>query len=118
MSHWADQYVGLPAEGRRPCWLLVRRVWIEQLGFFMPSYQSGIRVVSAIHEGSQQFTQVSEEAEFDAVICNDYGRKEQHIGVVVKKGLVLHNHIGESSRIEDIRSLQVSRIMRGPWDAR
>ncbi len=117
MSHWADQYVGLPAEGERPCWALVRRVWIEQLGFFMPSYQAGIRVKDAIEEGSQLFRQVKEEEEYDAVLCRSFGISEAHIGVVVKKGLVLHNHINETSRIDQIKTMQVTRIMRGPWNA-
>lgn len=127
MTHWADKYVGLPAEGRRPCWLLVRKVWADRLGFEMPRYDELQNPEFAIRTGEKTFREVpkNQAQEFDAVVMSIPARSrsgkfvplEAHIGVVVSAGLVLHVEEGGRSMIEPIKSLHVSRVMRGPWGA-
>lgn len=127
MSHWADQYVGLPAQGLRPCWALVRKVWIERLDYWMPSFDGEDDPERAVAAGAQSFVPVAvgQEREFDAVMMNvpmrdkgaahGFRSAETHIGVVVSPGLVLHVEKGKTSVIDGMKALQVSRILRGPW---
>lgn len=125
--HWADQYVGLPPEGRDPCWLLVRRVWAEQCGQALPRFDD---VEDPEREFQAQalrrgFVNVARHGErpFDAVLMNETVRDRdggfrsavQHIGVVVRPGLLLHVKRGELSCIETLRSQAVARIVRPPW---
>lgn len=120
MSHWADDYVGRPGEGERPCWLLVRHVWAERTGLVFPLYEYGDEV-ETIQREAARFVEVQpgEERELDAALMSSpvktatgWERAEIHIGVVVTKGLVLHVHRGELSRIDPLRKLGVTRIMR------
>lgn len=125
MTHWADQYVGLPATGKWPCWHLVRKVWRDELNFKLPSFEEQQLPEDAIHLGDRTFVPVMPGAHqpFDAVMmyiprqnANGFYRKvEAHIGVIVKDSLVLHVHLGAHSCIEPLRELSVSRIIRGPW---
>lgn len=125
MTHWADSYVGLPAEGRWPCWQLVRSVWEKQLGFILPTFDELNSKSEAIRIGSSKFSpiRIGDEKEYDAVMINvpvkvglkSWRNEEAHIGVVVKPGLVLHVHEKEHSKIESILGQSVSRIIRGPW---
>lgn len=124
--HWADAYVGRPASGARPCWELVRRVWIDRLGFVMPSFDEHDKE-AAVRLGAEKFTAVTlgQEQELDAVMmrvpmrdragATGFRHAETHIGVVVSRGLVLHVEQGRTAVVEPIRSQQVSRILRGPW---
>lgn len=126
MTHWADQYVGLPPEGAWPCWALVRKVWMERIGFFMPSFD-GQEKETAVRLGSEKFHQVAvgDEQELDAVLIwvpkrdasadTGFRNAETHIGVVAAKGLVLHVEQGRASVIEPIKRVKVSRVLRGPW---
>ena len=125
-GHWADAYVGRPAAGPRPCWALVRQVWIDRLGFTMPAFDAETEE-QAVALGAQAFTEVprGQEQELDAVMMKvpmrdraslaGFRHAETHIGVVVAKGLVLHVERDSAAMIEDLRSLKVSRILRGPW---
>lgn len=119
-GHWADRYVGLPAKGRWPCWALVRLVWLERLGFVMPSFEDLYDKHEAVRIGAQAFRQVpvSEAQEMDAVMMDVPGVRgaDPHIGVVVKRGLVLHVELDRSSVIEPLRELRPRRILRGPWE--
>lgn len=129
-GHWADQYVGRPASGRRPCWQLVRQVWADRIGFHMPSFERD-DAEKAVEIGSQAFTAVAigEEKELDAVMmmvpmrdkasASGFRAAETHVGVIVSKGLVLHVEQGGTAKIDSIKSkgLKISRILRGPWGA-
>lgn len=122
---WSDQYVGLPAVGFRPCWMLVRQVWHEQKRFLLPSYDELDNPQEAVNLGEAGFTPVAQgkETDFDAVLMKEpvkikgkvFSKLESHIGVVAAPGLVLHVHEGEYSKVTRISELQVSRILRGPW---
>ena len=124
-GHWADKYVGLPAEGRWPCWSLVRQVWQNELGFVLPTFEEQAMPEDAIAIGHRDFVPVMPGAHqpFDAVMMyvpratrvGSYRRVEAHIGVIVKDSKVLHVHLGCTSSIDPLRELGVSRIIRGPW---
>jgi hypothetical protein len=128
-GHWADRYVGLPAQGKRPCWQLVRQVWIDRLGFEMPSFEDERDSERAVAIGSQTFTAVprGQEKELDAVMVYvpmrdksspaGFRNAETHVGVIVAPGLVLHVEQDRTAVIEPIKRLKVSRILRGPWGA-
>lgn len=125
-GHWADAYVGRPAVGSKPCWALVRQVWIDRLGFTMPAFESETEE-EAVALGSSAFSEVprGQEKELDAVMMKVPMRDrrspaglrhaETHIGVVVAPGLVLHVERERTAVIERLRDLKVSRILRGPW---
>lgn len=122
-GHWADSYVGRPAEGARPCWNLVRQVWIDRLGFTLPRYDD-TDPSGAIAGNEHAFRAVPRgaEEECDAVMMivpvrrnGGFWPAEAHIGVVVAKGLVLHVEEGATAVVEPLKSLRVSRVMRGPW---
>jgi hypothetical protein len=125
MTHWADKYVGLPAQGKWPCWQLVRSVWVKELDFNLPSFEEQDLPEGAIALGDREFHRVSPGSHqpFDAVMMytprlkklGGYGKVEAHIGIIVKDDLVLHVHIGYTSSIESLKGLAVSRIIRGPW---
>lgn len=125
MTHWADKYVGLPCEGKWPCWNLVRKVWKNELKFILPTYEDQELPEEAIALGERKFVQVMPGAHqpFDAVMMfiprlnstGFYRKVEAHIGVIVKDDLVLHIHLGCHSSLESIKNLSVSRVIRGPW---
>lgn len=128
-GHWADAYVGRPAMGRRPCWRLVRQVWANHLGFVMPSFDEQDSDEQAVALGAATFraVPVGEEREFDAVMMmvpmrdRTVGPRgcrsvETHIGVVAARGLVLHVEQGRTARVDALKGLQVSRLLRGPWE--
>lgn len=120
MAHWADKYVGMPAEGDHPCWLLVRRVWIEQIGFFMPRFDDCSEPWAEVTEQSKKFIPIpeAESREFDAVIMNGTSRHRFHIGVIASPGLVLHVHEEETARVDKLKSLHPKQILRGAWSSR
>lgn len=123
-GHWADRYVGRPAEGARPCWLLVRQVWADQLGFEMPRFDEVDDPMAAIDIGARAFTEVApaEAREFDAVLTRVPGQRvapglgiAPHIGVIASKKLMLHVELAGVAVVEPLRSFKVMRILRGPW---
>lgn len=125
MGHWADRYVGLPAEGKRPCWMLVRQIWHEQLRFLLPRYDEFDNPQEAISLNEEGFVAVpiGLEQAYDIALMKEpikvkgkvHHHLESHVGIVAARGLVLHVHEGEFSRITPIKDLSVSRIFRGPW---
>lgn len=125
MSHWADKYVGLPAQGFRPCWKLVRQVWKEQKNFVLPSFDEIENPQEVVDIGSLNFTEVplGQEQMCDAALMREptkvagkiHCKLESHIGVFVAPGLILHVHEGEFSRVTRASELVISRIIRGPW---
>lgn len=119
MGHWADEYVGLPAEEPNPCWLLVRRVLIDMTGLNFPAYDhAGPEAVARETQGCI-VVQEGEERPLDIAIMNTevrrgmgWERAPAHMGIVVGKGQVLHVHRGGTSRIDELRRLGVARLLR------
>ena len=121
MGHWADEYVGLPAEEPHPCWLLVRRVLIDMTGLAFPAFDSlpATADIVARETAGCIIVQEGEERPLDIAIMNTEVRRGMgwawlpaHMGIVVGKGQVLHVHRGGSARIDDLRRLDVVRLLR------
>jgi cell wall-associated NlpC family hydrolase len=125
-----DEYVGLPFKDKGrdrsglDCWGLLRLVYQEKAGLTLPAFvesyvtQEDTAAVAALIAGhSDGWREVAEPTvkPLDAVLMLQYG-VERHIGVVVKRGLVLHVGLGGASRIEPYNSMRlrrrVSRFMR------
>lgn len=124
-------YVGLPYrdQGRDragvDCYGLLRLVYAEMAGLVLPSYsdeyvttEDGEALQALIAGRLEPWREVASGAvrPLDALLMR-YGREESHIGVVVRRGLVLHTglHVG-ASRIESYTSMKlrrrVSRFLR------
>jgi len=121
MAHWADEYVGLPAEEPHPCWLLVRRVLHDMTGLNFPAFDSLPDGPDAVARETQGclVVQPGEERPLDIAIMNTevhqgigWAWLPAHMGIVVGKGQVLHVHRGGSSRIDELRRLGVARLLR------
>jgi cell wall-associated NlpC family hydrolase len=95
MSHWADQYVGLPwIAGERDCWSFFRQVQAAHFGRQVPAID-----VDALNrlESTRTFADHAERAEWAEVQAPQEGdavlmarsRHPSHIGVWVNGG-VLH----------------------------
>ena len=117
-------YVGLPFkdQGRDrsgvDCWGLLRLVYVELAGVVLPSYadtyvttEDGEAIQALIAGRLEPWAEVPERAvrPLDAVLMR-YGREESHIGLVVRRGSVLHTglHIG-ASRIELYNGMRLKR---------
>lgn len=119
-----NQYVGLPFrdKGRDrdglDCWGLLRLVYAEQAGVDLPSYAedyataADTRALADMIAGRLlPWREVSEEAvkPLDGLLMC-HGGMERHIGVVVRRGLVLHIGLEiPTSRIEHYGSLRLKR---------
>ena len=106
------------------CWGLLRLVYEEQVGVRLPAFvedyvtEQDTAAVAALIAGHTDGWREIAEAEvrpLDAVLMRQNG-VERHIGIVVKRGLVLHVGLGEDSRIEPYNSMRlrrrISRFMR------
>ena len=126
-----NRYVGLPYKdkGRGPdgydCWGLVRLVFSEQAGITLPSYVDDY-VTAEDHQATADLIAGRMEPWFeidekrvrplDGVLMTRCG-VERHMGLVVKRGYVLHILPDEGlSRIESYNSVRlakrVSRFLR------
>ena len=121
MAHWADAYVGLPAEEPHPCWLLVRRVLIDMTGLQFPAFDGVAATPEVVSHETRGcvVVQDGEERPLDIAIINTEVRKglgwewaPAHMGIVVGKGQLLHVHRGGSARIDDLRRQSVARLLR------
>lgn len=125
-----DEYVGLPFKDKGrdrdglDCWGLLRLVYREKVGVELPAFvddyvteQDTAAIAALIAGHTDGWHEVRENVvrPFDAVLMKQYG-VERHIGVVVRRGHVLHVGLGGPSRIEPYNSLRlrrrVSRFMR------
>jgi cell wall-associated NlpC family hydrolase len=113
-----DAFVGLPwlDKGRDgagvDCWGLLCLVFAELRGIELPSYAEAYvtsadrRALAALIAGNLDAWEevpATTEQPFDGVLMRE-GRFVQHIGVVVKPGLMLHVERGSTSAIERYRS--------------
>jgi cell wall-associated NlpC family hydrolase len=117
VAHWSAAFIGLPFHGQGrdrsglDCWGLVRLVFEEVHGVALPSYTERYasvaerREIAAImHEasGGADWRAVTDEQEFDVAMFRAMG-EPLHVGLVVRKGLMLHVSSGIESRIESYR---------------
>jgi len=93
---------------------------MERAGLFFPRYDDQ-DAEDTIARESSRFIEVmpGEERELDAVLMgtpvrteSGWTRAELHIGVVVSKGMALHVKMGELAKVEHLKKLGVTRIMR------
>jgi len=127
MPNPCEIYVGSPAEGPRPCWHLLRRIWGELAGVWLQSFDGENVGLQVMAREAVKFEEIpiGQEQLLDAVYMNTdvlikgrWREVEGHIGVVVSKGQVLHVHQGGSALVDPMKSLRVTRILKGPWHAR
>lgn len=125
--HWAEKYVGEPSQGVRPCWSLLRKVWADEAGLLLPSFDGEKNGLGVMSREAMKFEDVviGNEKPLDAVFMNTdelvkgkWVEVEGHIGVVAMPGFVLHVERGGTAMIDPIKSLRVTRIKAGPWHAR
>lgn len=124
MDHWSEKYVGEQGQGQRPCWHLLRRVWLDVAGVHLPSFEENKDDVGTLTREATAFAdiEIGKEQPLDAVFMNtDIKVKgkwivaEAHIGICVKAGLVLHVERGMLAIIEPMKDMRVTRIKAGPW---
>ncbi|MGL4962320.1 MAG: C40 family peptidase [Inquilinus sp.] len=112
---WSDAYVGLPwASGGRDregldCWGLCRLVLAEQRGVALPSYAGDYadarerEQIAALIEGRPadlvRPVPAGQEQECDLILLRRGGLPD-HVGVVVRPGLMLHIRAGRDSECE------------------
>lgn len=128
MTYWSETYLGDPAQGERPCWFLLRKIWKELAGLEMPSFEGDGNGLLALARETGKFKEVpiGQEKPLDAVLMNTdvkikgkWVEVEGHIGICAKPGLVLHVERGGTALIDLMKDLRVTRILAGPWhDAR
>jgi cell wall-associated NlpC family hydrolase len=100
--HWSAAYLGLDFPGDpRPCWALVRQVFRAERGLILPAYQGGREDPTA----PLAWTTVEgvPAREFDLATFRFNGI-EDHVGVVIEGGLMLHVAHGITSRLERLAS--------------
>ncbi|QND45299.1 C40 family peptidase (plasmid) [Rhizobium lusitanum] len=118
MSHWTNDYIGLPyVEFGRDragvdCWGLAKLVYGEALGIELPSYIEQYTspeerreldaLISAVAVG-ETWTRTVQAASFDIVVFRR-GHMEAHVGIVVSPGLMLHTSADDHSRLEHYNS--------------
>lgn len=112
--HWSQRYIGLPQldHGRTrdgcDCWGLARIVYQEELGISLPDYLGYTSVeehaeISALIAGAQQLPMwvpvTGPAVAFDLALFRR-GRLTTHIGIVVRRGLMLHMADADCAKIE------------------
>lgn len=105
-----SEYVGLPfePEGRGPrydCYGLLRLVYWERLGIELPLYTGYAKTLSAevnalIETGKSDWRPVAEPSPWDGVLINVDGA-ENHIGIVIAPGWMLHTTRAKNACIEN-----------------
>lgn len=98
MTHWAEQYIGLPWEpgAQGPdafnCWGLVRHVQLQHFGRELPLIgvdEQDIQAVNAAFSTHAEFSrwqQVGAPVEGDCVISKGAPDKPDHVGIYVEAG--------------------------------
>ncbi|NSZ48440.1 C40 family peptidase [Agrobacterium vitis] len=123
MSHWSQDYIGIPhaphgktREGVN-CWTLAVLVYGEQLAIQLPAYVGDFVSIDEAaeietlfaDEAAIRWSEVDTPAEFDLAIFRR-GRFETHVGIVVRPGLMLHV-VGEDQA-------KLERYDNGVWKPR
>ncbi|MEG9884426.1 MAG: NlpC/P60 family protein [Hyphomicrobiales bacterium] len=113
-------YVGLPfEEGGRDfsgcdCWGLVRLVYQQEAGIDLPKYceTSRERIKTVVHGERQLWREIApgDERPLDLVLLK---WRPWHIGLVVRRGLMLHMKQGQSSMIEPYTSGRYGNLIEG-----
>lgn len=126
MTHWSDQYLGLPyaSQGRSlagvDCWGLVFIV-LPAFGRPVPSYagkyasaEERQEIAGLIDGAKPQWRRVDGAEAFDLVTFRR-GRHESHIGIVVRPGHMLHITQDKPSCIERYDTGYWANRLTGTW---
>lgn len=126
MTHWSNQFIGLPYKdlGRSfkgvDCWGVVYLA-LGLRGVVVPSYagdyastEERAEISALINQAKPSWHKVTEPEPFDVVTFRR-GRLEAHCGIVVKPGLMLHVTEGLSACIEDYRDGYWAQRLTGIW---
>ncbi len=133
MSHWADQYVGLPFKERGrdktglDCWGLTRLVLAERAGLVLPMWDGSEDSVEAVSREAANFKEIpiDDAQELDVVIMLEEVRMglgwelhPVHTGLVITPRTVLHIRKNSHSCIEPFTRLRIVSVRTSPHFAR
>lgn len=110
---WANYYVGIPFldkgrdENGCDCWGTVRLVMQEQCNIILPSFTESYKHTGNMLSISRKILMESlsgdwvpvlrgQEKPFDVILARMHGQY-MHVGIVVKKGLMLHTVEGQDT---------------------
>ena len=114
-AHWTTRHIGLPwAERGRSrqgcdCYGLARIIYQEELGISLPDYlgyasTEELGEIAALIDGAKQLPMwlpvTGPAVAFDLAVFRR-GRLSTHIGVVVRRGLMIHMADEDCAKIED-----------------
>ncbi len=126
---WPNHYTGMPWADRGrsragcDCYGLARIIYQEELGVSLPDYlgyasTEELGEIAALIDGAQQlpmWVPVSGPAvAFDLAVFRR-GRLATHIGVVVRRGLMIHMADEDCAKIEAYDSGRWSHRLTGHW---
>lgn len=129
MTHWPNRFVGLPQldHGRDragcDCWGLARIVYQEELGVSLPDYLGYTSVeehgeIAALIDGAQQLPMwvpvTGTPLAFDLAVFRR-GRLSTHIGIVVRRGLMLHMAGEDGAKLERYDGGAWRHRLTGHW---
>ncbi len=118
MSFWSDRFIGLPALefGRSregcDCWGLATIIYREELSITLPDYLGYGSVeehgeIAALVDGATAsplwLPATGNAVSFDIAVFTR-GRWASHVGIVVRRGLMIHMVGGDCSKIEGYES--------------
>lgn len=123
MSHWWNDYLGLPYArlGRTrdglDCWGLVRMVYAEQFGVDLPSldYDSEVETAADALALARESWGRAEVAQAGDVVQFRVLGQETHVGLITRPGYFLHVREGQESVIERLDSGAWKHRVVGIW---
>lgn len=128
-AHWTTRFVGLPYAGLGrsregcDCWGLARIVYQEELGVSLPEYLGYTSTeehgeIAALIAGAQRLPMwvpvTGPALAFDLALFRR-GRLTTHIGIVIRRGLMLHMADEDCAKIERYDGGAWSHRLTGHW---
>lgn len=129
MSHWTERFVGIPFAdlGRDrsgcDCYGLVRLVYREELGISLPDYLGYASAeehgeIAALIDGASRLPMwvpvEGTPVAFDIAVFRR-GRLQTHVGLIVRRGLMIHMAGEDCAKIEGCEAGVWGRRLSGIW---